>query len=58
MAKFGTGAKILGGIGILGLIGAGIAALVGGKKDKPEEIEAPYEIEGEVCDSTSEYEEN
>ena len=58
MAKFGTGAKILGGIGILGLVGAGIAALMGRKKDEPETIEAPYEIEGEVCDSASEYEEN
>ena len=54
MAKLSTGTKILGGIGILGLAGAAVAAILGRKKTDVEGIEVTeYEElpEGEETDS-------
>lgn len=44
MAKINKTTAILGGVGILGIIGAVIAAIFGGKKTKePELIEGEFE---------------
>lgn len=57
MKKLSTGTKILGGIGLAGILGAIGYAIFGGKKE-PEEVEENEvtEYEGEFEESTSEEE--
>ena len=54
MAKLGTGAKILGGVGLIGLAGAAVAYFCGKKKTNDEEVVEVEEYEETAEETDSE----